>query len=140
LFCLDKKPKACFNCKMEIASKNPTSWPRFGQKLNQHEALYPIPMRVQARLDGAQTAKLLGFSEHDIPVLVRRGLLTPLGKPVPNAVKYFAACIIEELATDPKWLNQATQVIYEYWKGKNDRKTVNIPKADKSSGDISITE
>jgi hypothetical protein len=33
----------------------------------------------------------MGFTPHDIPTLVRAGLLKPLGRPTPNAVKYFAA-------------------------------------------------
>jgi len=34
---------------------------------------------------------LLGFQEHDITPLVAAKLLTPLGKPAPNAPKYCAA-------------------------------------------------
>ena len=46
--------------------------------------------RLPGRLTVPQTAALLGFAEHDIPILVRKGLLKSLGNPVPNAVKYFA--------------------------------------------------
>jgi hypothetical protein len=80
---------------------------------------------IPARLDARQTAEMLGFSAHDVPVLVARRLLKPLGKPVASATKYFAACEIQKLAFDSLWLNKATQTVYEYWQGKNARKAVN---------------
>ena len=86
----------------------------------------PSSSEKPARLDARQTAKLLGFQEHDIPVLIAGRLLKPLGKPVPNATKYFAACEMGALASDPKWLNAATQLVYDYWKKKNRAKNSNI--------------
>ncbi|MDB6124299.1 MAG: hypothetical protein JWQ71_3292 [Pedosphaera sp.] len=68
--------------------------------------------RLPARLTTTQTALLLGFQEHDIPVIVRVNLLKPLGNPVPNATKYFAASEIEKLAADRTWLNRATKEMY----------------------------
>ena len=46
---------------------------------------------LPARLDVAQTSKLLGFGEQDIQILMSAGKLTPLGDPAPNAPKWFAA-------------------------------------------------
>jgi hypothetical protein len=46
---------------------------------------------LPARLDVAQTSKLLGFAEHDIQILMAVGKLTPLGDPSPNAPKWFAS-------------------------------------------------
>jgi len=46
--------------------------------------------RLPARINVEQTAFLLGFAEHDIPILVRKKLLKPLGDPASNAPKYFA--------------------------------------------------
>ena len=40
---------------------------------------------LPARLDVGATAKLLGFAESDIQVLMAVGKLTPLGDPAPNA-------------------------------------------------------
>ena len=40
---------------------------------------------LPARLDVVVTAKLLGFAEHDIPVLAAAGKLTPLGDPAERA-------------------------------------------------------
>lgn len=78
--------------------------------------------RLPGRLDVAQTAVLLGFADHDIPVLVRAKLLKPLGNPAPNAPKYFAAVEIEKVMTDKDWLEKATKVISRHWKEKNLRK------------------
>jgi len=55
---------------------------------------------LSARLDVKATAKLLGFAEHDIPILMRAGKLKPLGDPAPNAPKWFAAIEIIQLAFD----------------------------------------
>jgi hypothetical protein len=78
--------------------------------------------RLPARLDARQTASILGFQAHDIPVLVTAKLLEPLGKPVPNAPKYFAACVLEELRCNPDWLDRASRAVSRYWRVKNGRK------------------
>jgi hypothetical protein len=46
-----------------------------------------LPPILPARLDAKLTALVLGFQEHDIPVLIAAKMLKPLGKPVPNATK-----------------------------------------------------
>ncbi len=46
---------------------------------------------LPARLTIDETATILGFQPHDIPVLISRGLLKPLGHPPPNGQKFFAA-------------------------------------------------
>jgi len=75
-----------------------------------------------AKLNAEQTAKILGFQEHDIPVLISEHELTPLGNPVPNATKYFALCDIEKKCFDRDWLHRATKKIYRHWSEKNARK------------------
>lgn len=75
--------------------------------------------RLPAMLTLAQTAVLLNRGEHDIPVLVRAGLLTPLGDPPPNAVKYFATVDVLEVAEDRKTLCRICAVLAEYWREKN---------------------
>ena len=86
---------------------------------NHTDSLLGLP----AGLDSKQTAKLLGFQERDIAVFISLKLLKPLGKPVPNSMKYFAACEISALADNPQWLNAATQAIYDYWKFRNKSKS-----------------
>ena len=64
-----------------------------------------------ARLSQEQAAWYLGFQVHDIPVLVAVGLLKPLGKPVPNGLKYFASVELRRLRDDAKWLARASDAI-----------------------------
>ena len=80
-------------------------------------------VRLPARLDADNTARVLGFAAHDIPVLVQAKLLQPLGKPPPNGTKYFSAIAIEELRADHNWLNAATRTITQHWQRKNAAQT-----------------
>src|ERR1041384_2763748 len=73
-------------------------------------------MQPTGRIDAERAAEILGFEEHAIPVLVSEGLLKALGKPVQNAIKYFAAVYIMALAQDADWLSKATQCLYDHWK------------------------
>jgi hypothetical protein len=82
-------------------------------------------VRLPARLDVQQTAQLLGFMEHDIPVLIRARLLRPLGNPEPNAHKYFSGAEIEALVRDRNWLDRATKAVSQNWKEKNNRRHQN---------------
>jgi hypothetical protein len=83
---------------------------------------------LPARLDVAATAKLLGFAEHDIQVLMAAGRLTPLGDPAPNAPKWFAAVEVVQLATDRGWLHKATKDISRHWRSKREQR-VEVPAA-----------
>jgi len=75
--------------------------------------------RLPAMLNTAQTAVLLGLAEQDIPVLVRAGLLKPLGDPPPNAVKSYSAVHVLELAGESAFLNKIRGTVYQYWRSKN---------------------
>ena len=57
-------------------------------------------LRLPGRIDSGIAAELLGFSEHDIPVLIRGKLLKPLGNSAPNCVKYFSAVAIVDQKED----------------------------------------
>lgn len=76
-------------------------------------------IRLPARLSVPDVAILLGFSEKDIPELVKAKLLLPLGKPVRNATKYFATQHIDACANDPKWLARATDAMGNHWRAGN---------------------
>ena len=76
---------------------------------------------LPARLDAAATAKLLGFAEHDIQVLIRVGKLAALGDPAPNAPKWFAAIELIRLAADRDWLSRASREVSKYWRHKRER-------------------
>src|SRR6266446_2177828 len=76
---------------------------------------------LPARLDVVATAKLLGFAEHDVQILMRVGRLVALGDPAPNAPKWFAAVEIVRLAADRDWLNKTTREVAKYWRHKRER-------------------
>lgn len=78
-------------------------------------------LRLPARLDMKQTAELLGFLPYEIPVVIRSGLLKPLGKPAPNGHKFFCAAEILQLSQDREWLDTATRAVAKCWKEKNKR-------------------
>jgi hypothetical protein len=77
---------------------------------------------LPACLDVAATAKLLGFAEHDIQILMAEGKLTPLGDPAPNTPKWFAAVEMIRLAADRDWLHKATKEISKYCRHKRERR------------------
>jgi hypothetical protein len=77
---------------------------------------------LPARLDVAATAKLLGFTESDMQILLAVGKLTPLGDPAPNAPKWFAAVEMIRLATDQDWVHKATREIAKHWRSKRERR------------------
>jgi len=80
--------------------------------------------RLPGRLNTSETALLLGVQEHDITPLIAAKLLFPLGKPAPNAPKYFAAMEIVKCAADSEWLAKATKALAKHWQCKNQRKQV----------------
>src|SRR5450432_1464172 len=74
---------------------------------------------LPARLLAAQVAKLLNCTPEDVAVLVTAGKLRPLGRPNPNAVKFFSAVELIALLADRDWLDDATKTIGQFWKRKN---------------------
>lgn len=91
-------------------------------------------LHLPARLNVAQTAKLLGFAEHDIQILMAARKLAPLGAPAQNAPKWFCACEIIALVSDRDWLSKATLAVSRYWLTKRQRRSSNTPAAAETSG------
>ena len=77
---------------------------------------------LPARLLAAQVAKLLNCTTEDVTILVSTGKLRPLGRPNPNAVKFFSAVELMALMADREWLDEATKTIGQYWRRKNARR------------------
>jgi hypothetical protein len=77
---------------------------------------------LPARLLACQVAKLLNCTPEDVAVLVGAGKLRPLGRPNPNAVKFFSAVELIALLADRAWLDDATKTIGQFWKRKNARR------------------
>jgi hypothetical protein len=91
---------------------------RFNRNANEILAWPRLPGRLKAE----EAAVILGFTSHDIPVLVAERLLKPLGNPAHNAVKYFASQDIQALAGDTEWLHRATKATYAHWAGQNKKR------------------
>jgi hypothetical protein len=89
-------------------------------------------LRLQPRLTKAQTAKFLNMGMHDIPVLVRAGLLKPLGHPNDSNQKYFATADLVADAENREWLVQVCDVLYKHWYKMNaaKRRKSGIPMPD----------
>src|SRR5690348_531473 len=77
---------------------------------------------LPARLLAAQVAKVLNCSTDDVAILVSSGKLKALGKPKPNAVKFFSAIELLSLIADRDWLEDATRTITLYWRRKHARR------------------
>ena len=98
---------------------------------------------LPARLLAAQVAKLLNCTPEDVSILVSAGKLRPLGRPNPNAVKFFSAVELFALLADSEWLDDATKTIGQFWKRKNARrngltaKTVSLAKIKAHPADFS---
>ena len=75
--------------------------------------------RLPARLDVNQAAEILGFLPHEISVLLKAGLLKPLGKPAANGHKFFCAVEISALSENREWLDKATRAVAKCWKDRN---------------------
>src|SRR5260370_36975402 len=90
--------------------------------------------RLRGRLNTSEAALVLGFQEHDMALLVAAKLLMPLGKPAPNAPKYFAAVDIAERASDSEWLSSATKQLAKHWLRKNQRKSAHARPAVQFTG------
>ena len=89
---------------------------------------------LPGRLDVVETAKLLGFAEHDVQILMAVGKLMPLGDPAPNAPKWFASIEIIKLSTDQVWLHKATKELSKYWRNKRGRRQTPVPSPRSSEG------
>ena len=66
-----------------------------------------------ARLSATDAAEILGFHEDDMSILVREKLLSPLGNPSHNSVKYFALVDVAALGGNVERLSLATEAIYQ---------------------------
>jgi hypothetical protein len=77
---------------------------------------------LPARLLAGQVAKLLNCTTDDVAILVSAGKLRALGRPKPNAVKFFSSIELITLLADRDWLDDATKTIGQYWRRKNARR------------------
>jgi hypothetical protein len=104
------------------------------QEIERFLNLRHLPANVSAEL----AAAYLGFAPHEIPILVGKGLLKPLGHPAQNSPKFFLMVTLEELRRDEKWFGKARDAIADFWHNKNTRKPSVQNQARTSSSGKSI--
>ena len=75
----------------------------------------------------------MNCTDEDVSILVSAGKLQPLGRPRPNAVKFFSTVELIALLADRKWLDEAMKAIGQYWRRKNARR--NGVTVEKSAAD-----
>lgn len=75
--------------------------------------------RLPARLNVEQTAARIGFEPEHIPVLIRGGLLKPIGNPAKNGPKLFASAEIEKKCQDSDWVEKAQRCLTRYYAERN---------------------
>jgi hypothetical protein len=90
--------------------------------MNQDRLAFMSFPRIPGRLTSEEAAWYLGFSTHDIPVLVSHRLLKPLGAPPQNGTRYFAWTDLEKARLNGKWLDRASATLIKHWRKKNDGK------------------
>ena len=67
-------------------------------------------------------AKAIGRPRHDIPPLVRAGLIKPLGNPSRHCVKMYSRELLAQQFADVTWQDKVAAAIHRHWKIKNSRK------------------
>ena len=70
-------------------------------------------------LAAEEAAWRLGFSAHEIPILVARKLLQSLGDSHPDAPHCFSAAAVENLRRNKKWRDKANRIAMQHWQYKN---------------------
>jgi hypothetical protein len=88
------------------------------------------------RIDVRQVARITGFADTDIPVLVRARLLRPIGNPGPTSPRYFSAVEVRDLAASREWLDKAQRATSQHWQQRNRARahqSTSSPFASKSS-------
>jgi hypothetical protein len=69
-----------------------------------------------------KVAKVLDIGTHNIPVLMRAGLLKPMGHPQKYCVKKFSREALARNIADQVWLDKVAAAIHRHWRVKNARK------------------
>ena len=80
------------------------------------------PPRVRPACVGIEdAARIFGWPQYYLPMLMRAGHLKPLGKPMQNGRKWFATVDIEQASANPDWLDKAIRIIGKSINEKNSK-------------------
>jgi hypothetical protein len=76
--------------------------------------------RLPAIITAEEVLRLTGFTTLDqLRILMRHGLLPPLGKPAPNGQKLFSSSEVLALAQNRDWAERAVRTISRSVQAKN---------------------
>ena len=98
----------------------------FTNGMNQERKDFLSLANPPARLSLKEASWYLGFTEHDVSVLVSVGLIKPLGRPPRSGSKYFALTELQTLRSDSRWLAKASDATVNYWKSKNSSRSQQV--------------
>jgi hypothetical protein len=87
--------------------------------MSDDEYRFMMLRRLPARIGRVEVCYLLKCNDHDIPILMRTGLLKPMGRPKQNGRKMFRTKEVLELSENPGWLSKITNAISEAIKDNN---------------------
>jgi hypothetical protein len=95
------------------------------------QALYKLPVCITKE----KIAGVLGIATHNIPPLVRAGLLKPLGHPGRYCVKYYSRDDLAEKFQDVEWLSKVVAAVSRHWRNKNARKRARLARSGMKTGE-----
>jgi hypothetical protein len=93
------------------------------------------PLKIQsldefgAYMTKEKVAKALGIATHNIPPLVREGLIKPFGHPQRYCVKLYSRDVLARQLADVVWLEKVAAAIHEHWRRKNARRQNQLKKS-----------
>ena len=76
-----------------------------------------------------KVAEALGIATHNIPPLVRAGLLKPFSHPGRYCVKHFSRDALAEKFANQEWLDKVMAAIHRHWRNKNARKRARLAQS-----------
>ncbi|MDB6057316.1 MAG: hypothetical protein JWO95_1160 [Verrucomicrobiales bacterium] len=90
--------------------------------MNSVKQRFVLPSGLPACVGIEEAAQILGWPDYFLPVLMRTGLLKPLGKPSQSSRKWFSTVELERLGTDPVWLDKAVRTVEKHVHDMNEKR------------------
>ena len=103
------------------------------------------PLKIQpldkfgAYMTKEKVAKALGIEAHNIPPLVRAGLIKPFGQPQRYCVKLYSRDVLAQQLADVVWLEEVAAAIHRHWRKKNAHKRAKQAGSDSANGNPATT-
>ena len=95
---------------------------------------HPVVTVRPACVGMEDAARMFGWPHYYLPFLMRAGHLKPLGKPAPNARKWFATVEIERACGDPTWLDKAIRIVEREIRDMNEKQKGRLLESEPTPG------